>query len=119
MLLFMSCLITVYFHSQYVKSESSSCPTWMYYNSKYDRCLCDKSLKGIIQCEHEASVQVRKFFCIFLSEELNTTLVGTCPYGLEGTLPKNISELNGDYKMCRIVHRKGPLCGECENTQVV
>ena len=52
---------------------------------------------------------------MFFSEELDTTLVGSCPYRLDGTLPKNISELNGDYKTCGDWHRKGQLCGQCKD----
>ena len=54
--------------------------------------------------------------CIFFSEELRTTLVGTCPYGHgERTLPKNISKFKEESnKFCFHLHRTGPLCGECE-----
>ena len=96
-------------------SESSLCPMWMYFNSRDNRCMCGEVLNDIVQCDPEARVHIKKFFCFFFSEEFNTTLVGTCPYGTGETLPTNISELKGDYKMCGIWHRKGQLCGQCED----
>jgi hypothetical protein len=57
-----------------------------------------------------------KHFCIILSEDLNTTVtfIGTCPYGVGGLLPPNKSELRGFGGFCGFYHRRGQLCGACE-----
>ena len=80
-------------------------------------CVCGDSLNGIVSCNEESStVYLAKHFCAFFSEELDTTLIGNCPYSLGGLLPKNVSELKDDLEfICGHLHRKGQLCGECQD----
>ena len=54
------------------------------------------------------------YFCIILSEDLNTTYIGSCPYGTGGWLPQSRSELRGSGGLCDFYHRRGQLCGACE-----
>ena len=86
---------------------SLKCPTWMYPDSQNNKCECGSALHGAVYCHSKTlTVHLRKLFCIFFSEELNTTLVGTCPYTLSSeTLPED---------KCSYIHRTGQLCGECE-----
>ena len=58
---------------------------------------------------------------MFFSEELQIMFAGTCPYNIYvgGNVPRNISqsmEGNTHDQFCfhDHMHRKGPLCGECE-----
>ena len=52
---------------------------------------------------------------MFFSEQLQTTLIGTCPYGFVRQLPRNVSQMiEGSTQLCFHQHRTGPLCGECE-----
>ena len=98
----------------------SACPTWTYANSKdKDReCLCGSSIGGAVYCvsyTNFSAVNIKlKYFCIFYSEEFNNTLIGTCPYGSGGQVPTEVSELKNN-KMCSYLHRKGQLCGQCED----
>ena len=106
--------------SECISSEESkplTCPTWMYPNSENNsECVCGSSLSGSVLCNAESStVHLAKHFCTYFSEELGTTLIGNCPYSLGGLLPKNVSELKDDAGFCGCLHRKGQLCGECED----
>ena len=58
-----------------------------------------------------------KFFCFMLNNDndVNTTLLGTCPYGNSVRLPRNfsVSQIYEDSRLCPFYNRKGQLCGEC------
>ena len=99
------------------ESEPLTCPTWMYPSSANNsECVCGSSLSGSVLCNAESStVHLAKHFCAFFSEELDTTLIGNCPYGFGGLLPKNVSALKDDTGLCGHWHRNGRLCGECED----
>ena len=93
--------------------EASKCPTWMYLSSRNNSsCKCGSSLRGAVYCNSRTStVYLHKLFCIFFNEELNITLIGTCPYAIRGeTLPKST---------CKHVHRRGQLCGACEENHTL
>ena len=94
--------------------EEMVCPTWMHpdtSNSKHS-CVCGSSLGGIVDCDQESSrIKIKRYYCSFFSKELNTTLIGSCPYSYGGILPMDVlSQLQ-----CNHLHRKGRLCGECAN----
>ena len=97
------------------ESRPLTCPTWMFRSSvNHSECVCGDGLSGTVFCDAESStVYLKKHFCIFFSEEWNSPLVGSCPYSHGGLLPKNVSELKGF--ICGHLHRKGWLCGECED----
>ena len=117
MLLF-TCVLSILFYGGKCRSEqptvTGSCPTWTYPNPPRNECICGANILNIISCDRDSLIasvsatNVRTFF----SKELETTLVGTCPYGYgERPLPRNVSVINGD---CFPWNRTGPLCGECD-----
>ena len=97
-------------------SELPPCPTWMYRQNAQDSdCICGREVHDAIKCHLEKnSVTIMRYFCIILSEDLNTTFIGTCPYSTGGSLPKNKSELRGFDGLCSFYQRRGQLCGACE-----
>ena len=70
-----------------------------------------------ITCNSETlSTQLTgRYFCLMLFNNMGvtTTLLGTCPYGSMGILPKNMSQIIDDTSLCSFFNRKGQLCGEC------
>ena len=97
-------------------SELPPCPTWMHrQNSQDNDCICGGSINEAVECRPgKHHVHVTPHFCIILSEDLNTTYIGSCPYGTGGWLPPNRSELGGSGGLCDFYHRGGQLCGACE-----
>ena len=73
----------------------------------------------MIICDPETlTIQLTvKFFCFILFNDngVNTTLLGTCPYGDSVRLPTNfsVSHIFEDSRLCSFYNRKGQLCGEC------
>ena len=117
--------LIILFHASKCTSESSkvaTCPTWTYPSPPHNECVCGSDLHywgyNIICDPDTLTVTViltERYFCIFFSEELQTTLVGTCPYGYHGTLPRNPSKIKeGSNILCFHLHQTGQLCGECE-----
>ena len=98
-----------------INSELFPCPTWMYRKNMQDKeCTCGDKLDNAITCFNEKyRVILQKNFCYILSKELNTTLIGTCPYSDGGLLPINESELRDYSHLCHNFYRRGQLCGEC------
>ena len=100
-------------------SDLSTCPIWTYPSTSGSECICGGSLFNIIICNPETlTIQFTvKFFCfmIFDSNGVNTTLLGTCPYGDLQRVPKNfsMSQIYEDSRLCSFYNRKGQLCGEC------
>ena len=97
----------------------STCPIWTYSSPSGNECVCGNSLIGVIVCNPETlAVQLSvQFFCfmVFDSNGVNTTLLGTCPYGNPQWLPRNfsMSQINEDSRLCSFYDRTGQLCGEC------
>ena len=95
----------------------STCPTWTYPSPPNNECVCGVTLRTSIFCDPDtltAFLMVTNV-CIFYSEELQTTLAGTCPYGFGGKLPKNASKIEEEStQFCKHLHRMGRLCGKCE-----
>ena len=103
-------------HSECIKSEQTDCPTWKYYQDSSNSCVCNNHVGGAIDCFEESPyVRIQQYYCIFFSENFNSTLIGSCPYGQPATLPKNASEIKDYFGQCSYLRRKGPLCGECED----
>ena len=100
-------------------SDLSTCPIWTYPSPSGSECTCGNSLLNIIICNPETLiVQLTvKFFCFILFNDngVNTTLLGTCPYGDSQRLPRNfsVSHIYEDSRLCSFYNRKGQLCGEC------
>ena len=96
-------------------SELPPCPTWMHrQNSQNNDCVCGRSMHEAVECyAGKHHIYVMPYFCIILSD-LNTTYIGSCPYGTGGWLPPSRSELRGSGGLCDFYHRGGQLCGACE-----
>ena len=116
--LLMISLLHVSYCSKHSTSNGSKfsilCPTWTYQSPPNNACLCGESLDSAITCDPltlTAIITVKRF-CVFFSEELQTVLAGTCPYGRYGVLPRNISKIKE--QECAQFHRRGQLCGECD-----
>ena len=98
-------------------SEISTCPTGTYPSSPHNECVCANMHASDIFCDPDTlTVSVLTgHICVFCSEELQTTLIGTCSYRFTGKIPRNVSQIiEGSSKLCLHQHRTGPLCGECE-----
>ena len=90
------------------------CPAWMYLDST-NSCKCSDHFHRVLIC-HTNHVYIYNFYCIYMNK-INSTLIGSCPYGAGVNLPRNNTELKNDYNIiqCGQLHRKGRLCGECED----
>ena len=81
MLLFM-CVLSIMFHASKCNSKLFTCPTWTYPSPPHNKCVCGATLHNFIICDPDtltAFLTVTNV-CILFSEELQTTLAGTCPY---------------------------------------
>ena len=112
------CILSILVHAS-SEQHIATCPTWIYPNPQaHNECVCGNSLHNMIICEQETltSLLIVSDICIFYSEELQTTLAGTCPYGYGENLPKNLSTTEGKSPqlLCFRWHRTGQLCGRCE-----
>ena len=91
----------------------------MYHPSPLDKeCTCGNDLHDAVTCLPEKyNATVIKDFCIALDEDHNSTgtvIIGTCPYSTGGKLPKHISDVKDFGDLCFPLHRRGQLCGACE-----
>ena len=112
------CLLILWLQGECVKSLSDDCPTWTH-RTHNNTCTCGYKFGCTIICTIDkdsstAAIDV-DFYCVFVSEEFDTTLIASCPYGIRAILQRDVSELNYKYGRCSHLHRKGELCGECED----
>ena len=101
--------------------NDSSCPTWHFCNS--GRCQCGESHNDVIKCINDRNMSaVLDCYCVTYDEDTESTFVGACFYNcvnLKGhdlvyhPLPEKPDELINN-SVCSQFHRKGLLCGECE-----
>ena len=89
------------------------CPAWMHLDST-NLCVCGDELGGVISCDGN-HLHIYRRYCIIYVNEDNSTLIGSCPYSYNKLLQNSESELKNDYIQCGHLHRKGRLCGECED----
>ena len=121
LLLSLVCLLIILIHDSKCNNDSSglpTCPTWTYRRPPDNQCVCGVRLHNII-CDPNTltTIITEDYICVFFSRELQTTLVGTCPYGFGGILPRNASMIGISEEknwFCLHLHRTGQLCGECE-----
>ena len=103
-------------------SDLPTCPVWTYPSPSGSECICGDSLLNIIICNPETlTIQLTvKFFCFIVldSNGVNTTLLGTCPYGDLQRVPRifSVTQIYDDSRLCSFYNRKGQLCGECAET---
>ena len=109
-------------------SNNSTCPTWFTCNSD-NRCMCENSENDGIICDNVELVSaVLVCYCVTYDRESGSTFVGLCFYNCEHVstantkgdehesydlLPQNPEKLIND-SACTHFHRKGLLCGDCE-----
>ena len=100
-------------------SKLPSCPIWTYPSPSGKECVCGDSLHNAVICNPETlTIQlIVKFFCFILFNDngVNTTLLGTCPYGNSQGISRtfDMSQIYEDSRLCSFYNRKGQLCGEC------
>ena len=119
MLLLMCVVSMILFQDSSEQSTPiAACPAWTYPNPQApNECVCGNSLHNTIICEQDTltSFLTVSNICVFFSEELQTTLAGTCPYGYGQNLPTNLSKpKEKSTQFCFHWHRAGQLCGGCE-----
>ena len=100
--------------------ENATCTTWLK-PSNGTSCMCGSSLGARVDC-HNSSGKVGVLRCYVMTFDVNESalVVGSSLYGcvVEKVanpyypLPSNTSELN---ELCSSYHRKGQLCGRCED----
>ena len=101
-------------------SDQPTCPLWTYPSPSGNECICGDGLEYAVTCNPDTLTVylTGQFFCfmLFNSNGVNTTLLGTCPYGDSQTiLLRNfsVSQIYEESWLCSFYNRKGQLCGEC------
>ena len=106
-------------------NNESICPTWFTCNLD-DRCECKNSDNDGIMCNNEKLFSALSVcYCVTYDEESGSTYTGPCFYhcenfnteggehGVYDLLPQNPEKLIND-SACTHFHRRGLLCGDCE-----
>ena len=106
-------------------SNYNMCPTWFVCNSQ-NRCQCGNGHSKIIACNDRTSTSaVLDCHCVTYENETGSTFTGKCFYNCENhhsrgsydlvyyTLPKK-PQLLLNQSICSSFHRKGLLCGDCD-----
>ena len=100
------------------------CPPWFFLDADNGTgCSCSRvKTDEAVKCEKDIAL-LRIGYCMTYNNETKDTEIGPCPYisqrsnfssnNLYFRLPDNTSKLNSF--MCGPLHRKGLLCGECED----
>ena len=96
------------------------CPIWMHQDDSdpQHKCVCSSAINRIVQCYDGRGAFIQGYYCMFFSEEMNKTLVGSCPFGDNAMLSGMVSDLKSNSianKQCKHLYRKGRLCGECDD----
>ena len=96
------------------------CRSWTFYNSTRKTCVCGDPLQGIVNCfisNNSGTVLLKLCYC--MSYYNSEVVVGEClvscihPSSFGHYRSVNITETGGD-PICSGFHRRGPMCGECE-----
>ena len=100
--------------------ENTTCGSWLTPGNS-SNCSCGSSLGGIVDCDNSSGkVSLLRCYCMTFDVNERVLVVGRCLYGCVNKRygnsyyhrPSNRSKLN---ELCSKYHRKGQLCGECEN----
>ncbi len=109
-------------------NNNSKCPTWFNCNSD-NRCQCENSDNNGILCNNEKLLSALLVcYCVTYDEKSHSIFVGPCFYNCEHF---NATNANGDirrvydllpmdpnklinHSACTHFHRRGLLCGDCE-----
>lgn len=82
------------------------------------KCECGSHLNEVVECDPDScKIKIMTCHCISYNDVLNTAVGGYCLAKCSGDLYEiinacNYSEL--DDVMCRVHHRTGQMCGQCE-----
>ena len=99
-------------------SDDSMCPTWFTCDTSQKSCSCGRQWKGAIKCVNDRKISgVHNGYCVTYDDNTNSTYMGSCPYNYPNDttykpLSVNPKQLNN---CCTQFHRKGLLCGDCED----
>ena len=101
-------------------SASFSCPTWTYPNlsSSQHECVCGDPVGGAVSCDQNTKeVSIAPYYCMTYDSKENMMVVGYCPYRNSETWTHTLpnDSVQATHKLCSRCHRKGHLCGECED----
>ena len=105
-----------------VRGDADSCPLWFVpRNGSQSGCVCNKHLKGVINCDQESeNISIHLGDCMTYDTSSSSVIIGQCPYmhhpnivdHVYVKLPRNVSDLNG--AMCGPLNREGKLCAHCK-----
>ena len=99
--------------------DNTTCGTWRTPGNSTS-CECGSSREGIVKCDNSSGkVSLLRCYCMTFDVNESVLVVGRCLYGCVRRnyansyyrRPSNKSKLN---ELCSRFHRKGQLCGECE-----
>ena len=114
--------------SSWGAEENLSCPdTW--FVPENGSCVCGNTFHGIVLCdEYTKEVGVEDCHCITLdyTSSHNTTrpVMGQCSfncvnntklYHIYHHVPQDLVSVGDNNSVCGYLHRKGTLCGQCED----
>ena len=101
------------------------CPAWFFWDADNGTCVCSNvETHRVVKCSKGYTL-LRIGVCMTYNNKTNETEVGPCPYISQHSdlsssnlynyfrLPSYTSNLTNF--MCGSLHRKGQLCGECED----
>ena len=101
------------------QDSDSVCPPWFIPSEKSGHCECGNTHRGIVVCDGDIS---NLLSCYCMTYDHGGAVIGQCLTGcaiqtktnsLYIKLPSTIDELENE--MCSVHHRKGQLCGQCED----
>ena len=107
----------------FTTANQSDCPPWFFPDADNGtECVCSSAeTDKAVECGKDTAL-LRIGVCMTYNNKTKETEIGQCPYILQRSnfstnklyfnLPKDTSNLNSF--MCGLLHRKGLLCGECE-----
>ena len=90
----------------------------LWFTPRNGTCHCGSTVHGVVTCnEQTKEVMVLDCYCM-TNDSTNQTVVGACLYNCNN-LSYNAEYQDNVYHQapsnCTDLHRKGTLCGECEN----
>ena len=104
-------------------ANQEDCPPWSFPDTNSTRCICSSAKVDAIKCSKDSTLLSISHCMTYNSTSDEDTEVGLCPYVSKHTylasdpsffrLPNHTSNLTSF--MCGSLHRRGLLCGECED----
>ena len=110
--------------TEHMQDSDSACPPWFIPGKKPGQCECGDTHGAIVICDGNVS-NLLSCYCMTYDDQ-GSAVIGQCLTGcilpsmtnsLYIKLPSTIEKL--EKEMCYIHHRKGQLCGQCEDDYAV